>query len=508
MPAGSFHQKKRYGMIQNPAESRGFGFKIRPEVAFVTMGVMALALAWVIGSGGLVGGILVIGALGALPMIYAIVAYPKFGIMFLLTWSFLVMWIIRMQITQAPLGTSVDGLEALLILGFFIKQRSESDWTIMKNPISIMVIIWVGYNMFQVMNPWADSKMAWLMTVRSVAVVMLMYFIFSIHIRTVAFVKTLLKLWLSLVLFGALYANMQEHIGFLPFEMRWISDPAVGDLLFVGGFWRKFSIFSDPVAFSYNMVAGALLCSALLTGKLSGKQKGILAFLLVFFLVAMLYSGTRGSYFLYPMGMMMFSLLRFNKQVFFVGIVLGCFLFVMINMPTSSPILYRFQTAFKPSGDASFNVRTMNQQRLKPFIRSHAIGGGLGATGVWGAKYSPGSFLARVPPDSGFFRTAMELGWIGLLLFCSIMFVVLKQGIDNYYLIQDPFLKSVCLAMVIIIFALNIGNYPQEAFVQFPTNIFLYLEFALINVTLRLDRELRGETTSRLVVSARKKLRI
>lgn len=75
------------------------------------------------------------------------------------------------------------------------------------------------------------------------------------------------------------------------------------------------------------------------------------------------------------------------------------------------------------------------------------------------------------------------------------MFVILKTGIDNYYRIRDPELKSYCLAMVLIVFALNIGNYPQEALVQFPTNIYFYLVTAIIVVTYRLDKQMDNRLT-------------
>ncbi|MCP6423416.1 hypothetical protein NL463_29335, partial [Klebsiella pneumoniae] len=65
----------------------------------------------------------------------------------------------------------------------------------------------------------------------------------------------------------------------------------------------------------------------------------------------------------------------------------------------------------------------MNQKRIQPYILSHPIGGGLGATGVWGVRFAPYSFLANFPPDSGYVRVAVELGWIGLGIFCTLMFV-------------------------------------------------------------------------------------
>ena len=117
------------------------------------------------------------------------------------------------------------------------------------------------------------------------------------------------------------------------------------------------------------------------------------------------------------------------------------------------------------------------------------MGGGLGSVGIWGQRFSPGSFLSKFPPDSGYVRVAVEMGWIGLLLFCAFNFVILWKGIKYYYIIKDPDLKTFCMAMVLIIFALDIGNYPQQAFVQYPTNILFYLAMAIINVTMRLDKQ-------------------
>jgi len=163
-------------------------------------------------------------------------------------------------------------------------------------------------------------------------------------------------------------------------------------------------------------------------------------------------------------------------------------LFVLVYMPTSNSTLSRFQSAFKPSEDASYSVRAENQKRIQHYIQTHPFGGGLGATGVWGVRFSPNSFLAQFPPDSGYVRVAVEVGFVGLFLICSLFFIVLKTGIENYFKIKDPELKSYCLAMVLIVFAISIGNFPQEAIVQFPLSVYFYMFIALMNITLRLDQ--------------------
>jgi O-antigen ligase len=290
----------------------------------------------------------------------------------------------------------------------------------------------------------------------------------------------------------ALYGFHQENFGFFPFEKEWLaSEPHYTSLYFIGGHWRVFSIFSDPVTFAYNMIISSILCFCLVSSPMKIWKKVVLIFLGLFFLLTMMYSGTRGAYVLIPFALGIYCILKFNKKVFILGLILGAIIVGVVRTPSSNPTIQRFQSAFYPSNDASYNVRKNNQEKIKPFILSHPIGGGLGATGMWGQRFSPHSFLANFPPDSGYTRVAVELGWIGLLVFCTLMFTVLYSGITNYYKIKDPTLKSYCLAMVVIVFTLNIANFPQEALVQYPTNVLFSLALALIGVTRLIDAKKR-----------------
>lgn len=454
--------------------------------------ILSLAFTLLLSLLGLKYAVMLIIMLVAIPVVLGIIAYPKFGIMILLIAAYFIMWVIRMGV-DFPLGTVMDGIQALLIFSFFLHQKYRPNWTIFKTPIAIILLIWEGYTLLQFANPTAESRLAWVYTVRTVAVVTLTYFVFSYFITTLSFVKTILHTWMFLSFLGALNAFKQQHFGFFAFEEANFNDPLVQALLFINGEWRKFSIFSDPVSFSYNMAISAIYCISMVMGPFSKKKKGLFIFLGCFFITAMLYSATRAAYVLIPAAMILFVILNLNRRVLAFGVVAAIFMVAVINVPTSNVTLYRFQSAFKPSDDASFNVRAQNQKRIQPYIQTHPFGGGLGATGAWGMRFAPHSFLAQLPPDSGYVRVAVELGWIGLLIFCSMLFIALRQGIINYYLIKDPELKTYCLAMVLVIFALNVGSYPQEALVQFPINIFFYFFLSLINITLILDKEKQAE---------------
>ena len=141
---------------------------------------------------GFTAGVLILIIVVGLPVVYSVVVYPEVGILVLLIAAYLIMWIIRMGV-NFPLGTLMDALEVLLLLGFFIKQKSNPDWSFLKTSISKVLLIWLLYNAFEVVNPAASSVFCWLYTIRTVATVMLLYFVFVYQINSVKFIRTILK---------------------------------------------------------------------------------------------------------------------------------------------------------------------------------------------------------------------------------------------------------------------------------------------------------------------------
>lgn len=445
---------------------------------------VVVAKAGIIGAAGLL--VVIIG----MPIVYGIVAYPEFGIAVFMVISFMLNYASEFLPNDTPTGIVLDAITYLLIFGFFVKKKYDNSWDYFKNPISYLVLAWLAYNFLEAVNPASPSILAWVYTVRTVGFIMLMYFVFVYQIRSIAYIKFLFKLWLFLCLLAAISGFQQENFGLMSFEKTWYySDPLRLSFLFINGHLRKVAIFPDPVTFSYNMVVASTMCITFFMLKISTLKKIILSCLIPFYLLTMLYSGTRGAYVLLPAALALLAILKFNKKIVTAVLAAGFVMIILIFMPTSNPMIKRFQSAFNPGKDASFNVRAENQRKIKPYILSHPIGGGLGSVGIWGRRFAPNSMLAKFPPDSGFVRVAVEMGWIGLLLFCTLLFVILKTGINNYYLIQNPELKTYCLAMILTIFVYNVGNYPQQALVQYPSNILFYMASALLVVTKRLDDE-------------------
>lgn len=462
--------------------------KLNNQFGLIFFFFCAIVLAAGIGAFGMSFAAMCLIVLIAIPVVVGLVINPTFGILVYLTLSFTIMFFIRYGV-PFPLGTLMDGMLALFILGFFIQQKKKPEWEIFKNPVSLWIGIWIVYNILEFGNPTTESRLAWVYTIRGMALVTMMYYIFLYNIRTKKLIRIIMKWWLAFMVFAALYAFKQEFFGFFEFEERYNNSEGVPLLLFIAGHWRKYSVFSDPVTFAYNMAIAGLLCVGLITGPLKAYKKIILFLVIAVLLVNMLFSGTRGAFPLVPAALILYAIMNYSSKILLITIIAGVFIAGLIVMPTSNQNILRFQSAFSPNKDASYTARKINQARIKPYVWTHPMGGGLGSVGEWGKKFAPNSFLAGFPPDSGYVRTTVELGWIGLAIFCVMIFIIIKTGIDNYYKIQDPELKSYCLAMVLMVFTWNIANFPQEALVQYPSNVLFYLTVALINVTYRLDQE-------------------
>jgi putative inorganic carbon (hco3(-)) transporter len=153
---------------------------------------------------------------------------------------------------------------------------------------------------------------------------------------------------------------------------------------------------------------------------------------------------------------------------------------VLVFMPTGNANLFIMRTAFKGEEDASMNVRLTNQELIQPYIRSFPFGSGVGSTGGWGTKFSPYTFIGKFPPDSEYVRIAIELGWIGLLYFCILLFFILKMGIDYYFKTKDPTIKSYYASILTVTFMTVVAMYPQEAIRIHPTGILFATCMALL----------------------------
>ena len=89
----------------------------------------AVFFSLVVAKLGMVPGVLLALLMVGLPFVLGIIFYPQFGVLTFIVAAYFIMFIGRMNIIDFPLGTLMDGMEVLLVLGIFIQQKKQSNWT-------------------------------------------------------------------------------------------------------------------------------------------------------------------------------------------------------------------------------------------------------------------------------------------------------------------------------------------------------------------------------------------
>jgi putative inorganic carbon (hco3(-)) transporter len=454
--------------------------KFQSPLGILFLVVLSLVISLLISYTGILGFIGVLAIFLGIPAVVYSIFNHQFGIILMLFVGFLLNLISKY--TEAPLGTALDGLLLIMIFGILIQQSVKKDWSFLRNPISIWVFFWVYYNVvIQFLNPMLQSTAAWMYTVRSLALLNLLYYVACNSFSSLEKIRSMLKWVIFFCLLAGVYAYKQEIFGLNDAENRWLyADKERFQLIFQWTRLRLFSVLNDPTTFGIMMAYCGVFSLVLATGPYSRIKKIMNVIAALFFFACMSLTGTRTAFVLVPIGLFFYVCQTITLRMFLLSIFALLLGTGAVMKSTSNPLIYRIQSAFKPSKDESVQVRVRNQKFIQPFIQAHPIGYGLGCTGVWGKRFTPDSWLSKFPHDSGYVRFAVEEGWIGLLIYVTFLFVVLLMGIRYYLRVKDPLIKNLYLAINCVIFILAVANYPQEAIAQLPTSLIFYILLACI----------------------------
>jgi putative inorganic carbon (hco3(-)) transporter len=217
-------------------------------------------------------------------------------------------------------------------------------------------------------------------------------------------------------------------------------------------------------------------------GPFKGSVRLAFALLMVICFVSMSFSGTRTGMALVAVGIAFYiTVMLHNRRTLIAAsilVVLGAGVFFG---PFYGSTLHRLRSTFNASEDPSMAVRDYKRLRFQEYIQTHPIGGGLNTVGNMGNRYSPGHELAgQWDPDSGYLLTALETGWIGLILFQTLFFLVLLTGINHFFAMDDPVLRTYILVYIVPFMALSVAHFTQDAIYAKPINIIAYATYALV----------------------------
>jgi len=458
---------------------------IAPVILLVLLATLVIAKTGVLGFG------FCLSFLFFISLVYKIFDTPKFGIYLLIVLSFFVTGVARY--IPAPWGLSIDGLLMLVYLALFFKGFSEKiPWNSAKSSLTLLVTFWMGYIFLQIGNPEAQSIEAWFYAMRGLALyqwlaIPLLFMLFNnqkdLHIFFV--------IWGVLSILGTLKGIQQFQFGVDPFEQRWL-DQGGAETHILFGKLRVFSFYSDAGQFGASQAhAGVVFGILALFKKGNLKLKLFFAFVALAGLFGMLISGTRGAIAVPALGGIMFLIVRKNAKALILGGIFGIAVYIFFahtSIGQGNAEIRRMRTAFDPN-EASLQVRINNQKKLSSYLVSRPFGGGVGATGNWGQRFTPHTFLANTATDSWYVMIWADTGVVGLTFYLiMVLFILFKGAYNVMYKIKDDWLKAQITALTCGMAGIMMASYGNGVFGQMPTGMLMYVGMVFMFVSPKIDQ--------------------
>jgi hypothetical protein len=397
----------------------------------------------------------------------------------------------------------IDAILALTFIGLiFHKFPRRVNWKPINKDIIYLSAIWLVYCIFQVVNPEARSFDAWFAAIRPIGLYMLLFSILTLmFIDNPKRLKTIFIVWGIFSILGTSKGMIQHFVGVDSYEKAWLDGGGyITHILF--GKLRVFSFYSDAGQFGANQAYTGVVFTilALSSKKMSERIFYIIVGLLGFY--GMILSGTRGSIFIGFAGFALYFLHKKNLMIMIFGLLLGIgafgfFKFTRIGQGNAQ--ISRMRSAFDPN-DASLLVRLENQRKLKVYMASRPLGGGLGHGGVKAQKYLPNAFLSNVPTDSWYVLIWVELGIVGLILHLFIQFYTLGRG--SYilmFVLRDKTLIATCSALSSGMIGVMLASYGNAIIGQIPTSPLIYIGMTVLLSSPVIDKHIRVKKRKKLL---------
>jgi len=455
--------------------------------ALFVMLVLCASLTYVLITGNLILGLLI----ALIPFLIAgsifFFSSPAIGLFLTLSWAFLSLGIKRYLPEESGVGSALGlGVDILLVLSWLVyiirNFRKDFDTKSLKNGLMTGTLLWLGYNIFEILNPQAPTFIGWFYAVRGVALYMILVVPLALLIiKEKKQINMFLILWFGLSFLGVLWGIKQLYIGLDYGELNWLADPGNRSTHLLFGKLRVFSFYSDSGQFGASM-GHACIVALVISIQSVGRRRYLFLLLGLIFFYGLMISGTRGAIAVPVVGAIAFLLIKRNWRLLIIGVSILALAFGSLKYTSIGSGIYevqRMRTALDPN-NPSLQVRVENQKKLFEYLKSHPFGGGVGSAGYWGLRFNPNSFLANLALDSWYVKIAAEQGFTGLALFIGFVLYVLISGYQRISNVEDQEVKNVLTALFAGIAGIAVASYGNQVWGQMPTGIILYISMAII----------------------------
>lgn len=480
-------------MCENPA-NKVFNFRhaLTKFIVVAFLSTLVLLAIWFFSKNNMMAAMAVLILPFPLIFVYFLFSSPRFSFITALFANYFAIGLTRY--IPAPMGLLVDAMLFVTALSVIFSQfNTKVDWRNAGRDYTYMVIVWFVMTLFQLINPEALSREAWFYAMRGQA----FYLFLTIPLVYLVFNKPRdLQLFINLCAWFTLLAVfkglMQKYVMIDPWEQIWLNQPGNRSTHLLFGNLRVFSFFSDAGTYGSSMGYFGVVFAILGIYEPAKKRKYFYFFVAIMSLYAMLISGTRSAIAVPLMGFGVYTIL--SKQVkimitmvFFVFAMFFFFKFTMIGQDNYD--IRRMRSAFN-SEDASLNVRKENRKLFADYLRTRPFGGGIGSSGNWGLRFTPGTFLAETATDGWYIQIWAEHGIVGLTYYLIMIFYFfLKSCFLIFFRLKKPENLSKAIAFTSGMAGLMVSSYSASSLGQMPNTVVVATSVALISLMPGWEKE-------------------
>lgn len=387
----------------------------------------------------------------------------------------------------------IEGLSGILdiLLGFclfsifinVISNRESYHWERGFNILTITHLVWIVYCCLILLLPYTNIHS--FIGNRSLFLsIPLIYFISGILLCSPRKLRMTFLLLGIFIVTAFLKAYWQKRRGFDQTEIQWLMQGGAWHVHVLRTGIRYFSFYTDAGNFGASMGMFTFVFGAI-AFVLQKRIAKIFCFCIAGLAgVCLALSGTRGGVIVPFGGLFLYLLISRNLKAIITCSILGCLTFCFFyftEIGNDNTFIRRMRTAFRPTEDASFNVRLMNQKRFAHYLADKPFGVGVGGTIV-----DTESLMQLdekfIPTDSFYVGKWVEGGIVGLCLYIGLQVLVLLRGCYLImFRIKNNQLRLILAVLLSSVFGIWLSGYVGRS-MEFQPSSFLiavFLSFVL-----------------------------
>ena len=415
-------------------------------------------------------------------------------------WTFIIVnYLLSMKDISLPIPASLPNemFELTLIAIAIIDARENPHFEKVINVMLLALLIWSSLCFLEILNDTCGLGINigdWYKGFRLFALqLILIGFIFCIYISSPKILMNYLFLWAILLLFSTFWTWKQINIGFTPTERIWLETRGrTTHILQAGTLIRYFSTFDN--AASYGCHTAAAAAAFIIWGITSKIIKHRYFFLIasIFVIWGMFQTGTRTAIFCLAAGLIVYIFLSKSVKIaipFTFILIVATFLMVFTNIGQGNQQIRRMRSAFNKD-DASANIRDINKEAIRKYIKDAPWGIGLGI----GTENIPANNkyqkLSSIPPDSEYVYIWVHTGPVGISVFSFCMILIFLGGCHVVlYKIKNKSLSSIGAGMCGAFVAINLGGYANQVLYGMPNGVTFFGGMAIVYILPYLESE-------------------